>query len=56
MKTKLIITTLALAIIASFSFITVKRENISKNTKQKSQKHTLAKPMSGFTMEDQGQF
>ena len=54
MKTKILIVAFAVAVIASFSFITINKEAVSKkeNTEVKQQ----TEPMSGFALEDENQF
>ncbi|ELR72392.1 hypothetical protein C900_01674 [Fulvivirga imtechensis AK7] len=53
MKTKILIIAFAVAVIASFSFITINKESISA---QKAEKVQQAEPMSGFALEDENQF
>ena len=55
MKTKLIIAGCAVAIIASFSFITINKENRTEKIAQ-NQNTVEHKPMSGFALEDENQF
>lgn len=54
MKTKVIIIAFAVAVIASFSFITINKESFSKNKKAPVTQHT--EPASGFALEDENQF
>ncbi|UII29936.1 hypothetical protein LVD17_16685 [Fulvivirga ulvae] len=54
MKTKILIITFTLAVIASFSFITINKETFSKKEKAPGVQHT--EPTSGFVLEDVNQF
>lgn len=53
MKTKLLIIAFAVAVIASFSFITIKNAPAAKD---QTVTKTQSEPMSGFALEDENQF
>lgn len=54
MKTKLLIAAFAVAVIASFSFITINKSSASSTKHVEVKQQT--EPMSGFALEDQNQF
>ncbi|GAA0893408.1 hypothetical protein GCM10009122_30870 [Fulvivirga kasyanovii] len=54
MKTKVIIIAFTVAVIASFSFITINKESFSK--KKEAPISQQAEPVSGFALEDENQF
>lgn len=54
MKTKILIVAFAVAVIASFSFITINKKPLSKEQTVENKQNT--EPMSGFALEDENQF
>lgn len=54
MKTKIAIVAFAVAVIASFSFITINKNTVSKKTQAVAIKHD--QPVNGFALEDENQF
>ncbi|UII29935.1 hypothetical protein LVD17_16680 [Fulvivirga ulvae] len=54
MKTKIAIVAFAVAVIASFSFITINKTAVSKKAQAEVTQHN--QPTSGFTLEDENQF
>ncbi|MEX2335867.1 MAG: hypothetical protein WD555_01185 [Fulvivirga sp.] len=54
MKTKILIVAFAVAVIASFSFITINKNSFSKKNTIEKQSHV--EPMTGFALEDEDQF
>lgn len=54
MKTKILIIAFTVAVIASFSFITINKDSLSK--KENTPVIQNNEPMSGFALEDENQF
>ncbi|MBL6445270.1 hypothetical protein JMN32_03055 [Fulvivirga sp. 29W222] len=54
MKTKTLIIAITVAVIASFSFITINKESFSKKKNTPITQHS--EPTSGFALEDENQF